>query len=185
MTTAPPVDESAPLVVSDPQPVGQNYFDCTESNGEEDDEEEEGGKGDAMKETKETPKWEDFFSTEMLSDSQNSQSQSCCSVRTVSPSRATGSQTPELFSDEEEEAFSLTLSDRSSQNIDDTLILHPETPNCPVQSEPEDLPASQASSDFDVPGTPESKAPRPDELLQLYRKLASGEEVVVRERKFT
>ncbi|XP_013888223.1 protein artemis [Austrofundulus limnaeus] len=195
-TTAPPVDESVPLVVSDPQPVGQNYFDCTESNGEEDDddEEEEEGKGDAAKGTKAPPKWEDFFSAEMLSDSQNSQSQSCCSVRTASPSRATGSQTPELFSDEEEhpdneETFSLalsaSLSDRSSQNIEDTLILHPETQNHPVQSEPEELPASQASSDFDVPGTPESKAPRPDELSQLYRKLASGEEVAIRERRFT
>lgn len=181
-TTAPPVAESFPLIDSDLQSVGQNFFDCTESNGEE---EEEEGKGDEEKENKEAPKWEDFFETEALSDSQNSQSQSCCSVRTASPSRATGSQTPELFSDEDEP---LSPSSRSTQNIDDTLILHPDhghAHNRLVQSELEELSASQASSDLDVPCTPGSEAPRPDELLQLYRKLASGEEVVVRGRSFT
>lgn len=193
-TTAPPVAEPFPLIESDLRSVGQNFLDCTESNGEEEEEEEEeDGKGDEEKENKEAPKWEDFFATEVLSDSQNSQSQSCCSVRTASPSRATGWQTPELFSDEEEPlslALSASQSNHSSQNLDDTIILHPEhdhahTRNHPVQSELEELPASQASSDFDVPCTPGSEAPRPDELLQLYRKLASGEEVVVRGRSFT
>uniref|UniRef100_A0A665UB26 Protein artemis n=1 Tax=Echeneis naucrates TaxID=173247 RepID=A0A665UB26_ECHNA len=45
---------------------------------------------------------------------------------------------------------------------------------------PSELSESQASSDFEVPCTPESKAPQPDELLHLYRKLASGDEVVIR-----
>ncbi|XP_037552053.1 protein artemis [Nematolebias whitei] len=187
-TTAPPVVEPFPLIDSDLRSVGQNFLDCTESNGEEEEEEEEEeGKGDQEKENKEALKWEDFFATEVLSDSQNSQSQSCCSVRTASPSRATGSQTPELFSDEEEDV-SLALS-ASQSNLDDTLILHPEhghahARNGLVQSELEELPASQASSDFDVPCTPGSEAPRPDELLQLYRKLASGEEVVARGHSF-
>lgn len=204
------------MTVTDTQSVAHNYVDCTESNDEEDDEEDE-AKGDAQpakeepikeREKKEAaekmgeqikegcaaPKWEDFFSTEMLSDSQNSQSHSCCS-------RMTGSQTPELFSDEEEtpdsdEKFSLTLSaslsNHSSQNMDsclpDTLILPPErgdvrssmTPQSDglvLSPEKEQLSGSQASSDFEIPCTPESKVPRPDELLQLYRKLASGEEV--------
>uniref|UniRef100_A0A3P9QCJ4 Protein artemis n=1 Tax=Poecilia reticulata TaxID=8081 RepID=A0A3P9QCJ4_POERE len=165
--TAPPVATSLPLLVSDSTSAGQNYFDCTESNGEdEDDEEEDEGKGDVDK----APKWEDFFTAEPMSDSQNSQSHSCCSA---------ASQTPDLLGDgtpENLDAFSLTLSasqsNQSSQNLDDTLIL--------AQSELEELPASQASSDFDVPPTPESKAPQAGELLQLYRKLASGQEVVIR-----
>uniref|UniRef100_A0A3Q2T2Q2 Protein artemis n=1 Tax=Fundulus heteroclitus TaxID=8078 RepID=A0A3Q2T2Q2_FUNHE len=162
-----------------------NYFDCTESNGEDDDdeeEEEEEGKGDTRTAEggEDAPKWEDFFTTEPLSDSQNSQSHSCCS-----PSRETGSQTPDLFGDVEDqtpenlETFSLTmsasLSNHSSQNLDDTLILPQQNPN--AKAEPEELPASP---DFDIPSTPESKAPQPDDLLQLYRKLASGEEVVIR-----
>lgn len=161
------------------------------------------------------PKWEDFFTTETLTDSQNSHnSQSCCSVPSPSPSRMTGSQTPELFSEEEEtpaidESFSLTLSaslsNHSSQNQDsclpDTVILQPEqggwqqgdlrTNTFPqekesndqkIQSEMEELSESQVSSDFDIPCSPESKMPRPDELSQLYRKLAAGEEVVTRKR---
>ncbi|XP_073336799.1 protein artemis [Pagrus major] len=245
------VEESLPVMATDSQPVAGNFVDCTESNDEEEDEEEEEkekGEGDAklkkeevngaMKESersKETekmevevegssnpPKWEDFFTTETLPDSQNSlnslnslnsQSQSCCSVPSTSPSRMTGSQTPDLFSEEEEtpnndENFSLTLSaslsNHSSQNMDsylpDTLILQPEqagreqgdsrTNNVSqekeskdqnVQSELEELSQeSRVSSDFDIPSTPESKKPREDELSQLYRKLAAGEDVVIR-----
>ncbi|XP_071357748.1 protein artemis isoform X2 [Trachinotus anak] len=228
--TAPPVsvEESLPLTITDTESVSHNYVDCTESNGEEEDEEEEEER-EGKKEAKQTeeevrkegerskgeeanaPKWEDFFTAEMLSDSQNSQSQSCCSNTTTSPSRMTGSQTPDLFSEEEEAAdnnedFSLTLSaslsNHSSQNMDpclpDTLILRPEQggreqgdarPSTASQresdglilpSEPAELPESQVSSDFDIPCTPESKPPRPDELSHLYRKLASGEEVVIR-----
>ncbi|CAG04180.1 unnamed protein product [Tetraodon nigroviridis] len=117
----------------------------------------------------------------------------------------TGSQTPELFSEGEEERstandedFALTLSaslsSHSSQNQDselaDTLILPHENagseqgrsgnsaaspkvnrdqPAREAQSE------SQASSDFDIPSTPESKKPRTDELLLLYRRLAAGD----------
>lgn len=163
------------------------------------------------------PKWEDFFTTETLTDSQNSlnsQLQSCCSCPSPSPSKMTGSQTPELFSDEEETPdndgdFSLTLSaslsNHSSQNQDsylpDTLILQPEQRGREqgdlgtnaasqkkesnvqnVQSELEETSESQVSSDFDIPCTPESKMPQPDELSQLYRKLASGEEVAIRKR---
>ncbi|XP_040885826.1 protein artemis [Toxotes jaculatrix] len=234
--TAPPVsvEECLPLTVTDAQSAASNYVDCTESNGEEEDEEEDQeGRGDTKltkeevmpegernkepeeketegqsKEASNTPKWEDFFTAEMPTDSQNSQSQSCCSNTTTSPSRMTGSQTPELFSEEEEtdntENFSLTLSaslsNHSSQNMDvclpDTLILQPEQAgreqgqartNTTTQKEesdslvlPSELPESQGSSDFDIPCTPESKVPRPDELSQLYRKLASGEEVVIR-----
>ncbi|XP_074554349.1 protein artemis [Halichoeres trimaculatus] len=223
--TAPPVslEDSSPVTIS--QPVTGNYVDCTESNDEEEDDEDQeeedgGGEGDVglkkeegggVKEVQgstDAPKWEDFFTNETLPDSQsslNSQLQSCCSLPSPAHSRMTGSQTPELFSEEEEETpnidenFSLTLSaslsNHSSQNLDpalpDTLILHPEpgdstrkrgVPQEEVndQSEPGELSASQVSSDFDIPCTPESKAPPPDELLQLYRKLASGEDCIIR-----
>ncbi|KAL3048292.1 hypothetical protein OYC64_006968 [Pagothenia borchgrevinki] len=222
---APPVsaEESFPLTVTDTQSVSRNYADCTESNGEEEDEDEEEEDNkekednnlcqDEVEKTIEEaekievagsshpPKWEDFFTTETLPDSQNSlssQLQSCCSVPSPSPSKMTGSQTPELFSEEEEtpdndENFSLTLSaslsNHSSQNQDsyfpDTLILRPEQhEDCRINTQEkeskEELSESQASSDFDIPCTPESKTPHPDELSQLYRKLASGEEVVIR-----
>uniref|UniRef100_A0A4W6C1C6 Protein artemis n=1 Tax=Lates calcarifer TaxID=8187 RepID=A0A4W6C1C6_LATCA len=100
-------------------------------------------------------------------------------------------------------SLSASLSNHSSQNMDsclpDTLILQPEqggreqgdvSTNTKTESDDLILPseleelstsqASQASSDFDIACTPESKVPRPDELSQLYRKLASGEEVVIR-----
>lgn len=204
-------------------------MDCTESNDEDGGEEEQQEEGngaftvkeeetsEAMEEREKEkeaeknelgrngftllPKWEDFFTTDKLPDSQNSlTSQSCCSAPSPALSRMTGSQTPELFSEEEEEAaasnFSLTLSaslsNHSSQNQDselpDTLILHPEKPgreelmitNQNIPSDLEELPASQGSSDFEIPCTPESKPPRPDELLPLYRKLAAGEELIIR-----
>uniref|UniRef100_G3Q9F4 Protein artemis n=1 Tax=Gasterosteus aculeatus aculeatus TaxID=481459 RepID=G3Q9F4_GASAC len=212
--TAPPADpmDSFPLTVTETKPGARDFVDCTESNDEEEDdqreeeeeEEEEEGK-ENIKEVKEDqkkeievegsgssdpPKWDDFFTAEVLTDSQNSlksQLHSCCS------------ETPD-----HEENFSLTLSaslsNHSSQNLDaylpDTLLLQPEqggrgqgdpwtnavsqVKESYGQSEPEELSGSQVSSDFDIPSTPESKVPQPDDLSQLYRKLASGEEVVVR-----
>ncbi|KAM9327803.1 protein artemis [Pholidichthys leucotaenia] len=214
--TVPPlhVEESLPLTVADTPSAAHNFVDCTESNSEEEDEEDEAdGKGDEkLKKDEESkddqssscqaPKWDDFFKPETLTDSQNSlsQSQSCCSITTPSPSRMTGSQTPELFSEEEtQDNFSLALSasqsNHSSQNIDaslpDTLILRPEQGDTNIidtwkkddngtviQLQQEEQSDSQVSSDFDIPCTPESKVPQPDELSQLYRTLASGEELL-------
>ncbi|XP_078138333.1 protein artemis isoform X2 [Centroberyx gerrardi] len=180
----------------------------TEGGGDEERKEPLTGSSNA-------PAWEDFFTVEMLPDSQNShnsQSQSCCSLTSPSPSRMTGSQTPELFSDDDDEddneeklssSQSTSLSNHASldqeSSLSDTLILQPEqrrrehgqlrtnsaspkkeSGDRSPQSEPGELSASQVSSDFDIPCTPESKTPQPDELSQLYRKLASGEEVVIR-----
>ncbi|XP_042367141.1 protein artemis [Plectropomus leopardus] len=273
--TAPPVSmvESFPLTVTDTQSAYVDYVDCTESNDEEEGHEEEEEEENLMKEEKDKnasvvegggssnpPKWEDFFTMETLIDSQgslSSQLQSCCSVPSPTPSKMTGSQTPDLFSDDEQtpdnhdDNFSLTLSaslsNHSSQNqessLPDTLILQSEPAGQQgdpksndqseavgreqedsksndqseaagreqgdpksndqsegagreqedsrtnvvfqekerdVPSEVEELSESQVSSDFDVPCTPESKVPQPDELLHLYRKLASGEEVLIR-----
>nr|XP_020469012.1 protein artemis isoform X2 [Monopterus albus] len=216
------LEESLPLTVTDTQPVANNYIDCTESNDEDEDEEEQRAQEaaghteltqapkkerskppeDESRETCNALKWEDFFTVETLTDSQNSinsQSKSCCSVTTASPSRMTSSQTPELFSEDEttecDENFSLTLSSHSSQNTDSyvphTVILQQEDPSSSsmpekecdgliLSMEPEEPSGSQASSDFDIPCTPESKVPQPEDLLQLYRKLASGEEVLIR-----
>lgn len=217
------VKESS-LMIRESQPVRCDFVDCTESNDEE--EEEEVGKedkGDERNESKDTktnelevngsshpPKWEDFFTTGSLPDSQNSLTSRSCSVPSPALSRVTGSQTPELFSDGDEEEstvreedFSLTLSaslsSHSSQNQDsqlaDTLILPQGNAGSeqgisrnsaasqkvtPEQTEPEVQSESQASSDFDIPSTPESKKPRSDELLLLYRKLAAGEETLLR-----
>ncbi|KAM9823754.1 protein artemis [Neosynchiropus ocellatus] len=210
--TVKPVVVSEPLLstASDKQPVSDNYVDCTESNGEDEDEDEDEEAGTAvltvevkMEENKDTcgeesesskkADWKDFFTSEALPDSQGSHSHSCCSMPSPAPSRMTGSQTPELFSEEEEirdENFSLALSDsnHSSQNLADTLILRPdsvsigaqsiESHNC--RSEQEEKPSSQVSSDFEIPCSPESKMPQANELVLLYRKLASGEEVVLR-----
>uniref|UniRef100_A0A8C3G2E0 Protein artemis n=1 Tax=Cyclopterus lumpus TaxID=8103 RepID=A0A8C3G2E0_CYCLU len=136
-------------------------------------------------------------------NSLNSQSQSCCSAPSPASSKMAGSQSPDLFGDDDDEDFSLTLSaslsTHSSQNLDsclpDTLILQPEqrgrdrgdsrTNSAPRVSEgsgQSELSGSQSSSDFDVPCTPESKAPPPAELSQLYRKLASGEEVGLKQK---
>ncbi|CAL8242440.1 unnamed protein product [Merluccius merluccius] len=165
------------------------------------------------------PKWDDFFTADVLPDSQsslNSLAQSCCSALSTSPSRVTGSQTPELFSDVEsaDEAFDgdgrraaiPLMRPKSPSNpiglsrgpsLPDTVILlskqeeeggaevPPSTNGGPRRErgdsrslqtgELEDLPDSQTSSDFDIPCTPESQAPKQDELLRLYRTLASGE----------
>lgn len=187
------VEESLPLTITDAQPATHNYVDCTESNGEEEEEEEEQqsdeekvGAGQPEDISSQPPRWEDFFTTETLTDSQNSlrsQPQSCCS-------EMTGSQTPDLFSDEETapDGFSLTLSgsqsNHSSQNMDsclpDTLIIQPELDGQKQREEGDDgiiQSESQQSSDFDIPCTPESKMPRPDELSELYRKLAAGEDI--------
>ncbi|XP_005742341.1 protein artemis isoform X1 [Pundamilia nyererei] len=196
-TTALPVcvEESLPLTITDAQPAAHNYVDCTESNGEEEEEEEEEeqqgdeekvGAGQPEDISSQPPRWEDFFTTETLTDSQNSlrsQPQSCCS-------EMTGSQTPDLFSDEETapDGFSLTLSgsqsNHSSQNMDsclpDTLIIQPELDGQKQREEGDDgiiQSESQQLSDFDIPCTPESKVPRRDELSQLYRKLAAGEDI--------
>uniref|UniRef100_A0A3B3ZN11 Protein artemis n=1 Tax=Periophthalmus magnuspinnatus TaxID=409849 RepID=A0A3B3ZN11_9GOBI len=128
----------------------------------------------------------------LLTDSQLSQSQSGCSSST----RLSGSQTPELFSEETDEetsvssegqqSLSSSLSNHMSQNqnspVSDTVILQPGQSNLiftetEVHQDMMDLPDSQTSSDFDIPCTPESKIPGSQELRELYKKLASGEDL--------
>ncbi|XP_006497518.1 protein artemis isoform X5 [Mus musculus] len=42
---------------------------------------------------------------------------------------------------------------------------------------------SQSSSDFEIPSTPEAELPTPEHLQCLYRKLATGQSIVVEKRK--
>ncbi|TSK13325.1 Protein artemis [Bagarius yarrelli] len=49
--------------------------------------------------------------------------------------------------------------------------------HCDAADHTEPVSNSQTSSDFDLPMTPGSKAPHPEELKELYRKLAAGEDV--------
>ncbi|XP_026778477.3 protein artemis isoform X1 [Pangasianodon hypophthalmus] len=51
---------------------------------------------------------------------------------------------------------------------------------CDVTDQTEPVSDSQVSSDFDLPMTPGSKAPQPEELKELYRKLAAGEDVTTK-----
>ncbi|CAN9508522.1 unnamed protein product [Ophioblennius macclurei] len=188
------VEEFPP--VTDSKKVSHNFVDCTESNGEEDDDDEEEDEEarEPLSTPSRTPKWEDFFTVDMQTNSQNSQSLSCCSAVSSAPSRLTGLQTPELFSEEEEESphdFNLTLSAHSSQNLPDTLLLPAEEarlnrgdagmqevgPSEGGAETQERQSLSQGSSDFDIPPTPESKAPQQEVVLQLYRRLASGENI--------
>ncbi|KAM3858871.1 protein artemis-like [Diretmus argenteus] len=181
--------------------------------GKKNEETEEGDKErkESVMGSSNRPSWEDFFTVETLTDSQNSHnshSQSCCSLTSPSPSRMTGSQTPELFSDDDDsdegdnpedeekkhsaQSASLAnyISSDQKSSFPDTTLLQPEqrrwdqgeprTNSVSQKKEPEELSESQVSSDFDIPCTPESETPQPEELLQLYRKLASGEEVVIR-----
>lgn len=51
---------------------------------------------------------------------------------------------------------------------------------CNVTDHTEPVTDSQVSSDFDLPMTPGSNAPQPEELKELYKKLAAGEDVTTK-----
>uniref|UniRef100_A0A4W5M6T5 Uncharacterized protein n=1 Tax=Hucho hucho TaxID=62062 RepID=A0A4W5M6T5_9TELE len=141
------------------------------------------------------PRWEEFFTTDILTDSQTSQPHSC-SHTSPSHSTLTGSQTPELFVDDAVKlpSPSIPLSAERGLSQADSMLIQSEdrcqgdgltnleaggeeSGNHTHQSEPTE---SQVSSDFDIPSTPDSHTPGPDDLSDLYRRLAAGEEVVIR-----
>nr|XP_046192701.1 protein artemis-like isoform X3 [Oncorhynchus gorbuscha] len=206
-TTLPnPPDEPLPLTHM-PLITG-DYMDCTESNDDDDEEErdleeeERGGErdeGSVSNSGTPPPRWEEFFTTEILTDSQTSQPHSCSDT---SPSHSTpnqpitGSQTPELFVDDYAKlpSPSIPLSAGRGLSQAESLLIQSEdrcqgdaltnldaggeeSGSHTHQSEPT---ASQVSSDFDIPSTPDSHTPGPDDLSDLYRRLAAGEEVVTR-----
>nr|XP_046193722.1 protein artemis-like isoform X4 [Oncorhynchus gorbuscha] len=184
-----------------------DYMDCTESNDDDEEErdleeEERGGErdeGSVSNSGTPPPRWEEFFTTEILTDSQTSQPHSCSDT---SPSHSTpnqpitGSQTPELFVDDYAKlpSPSIPLSAGRGLSQAESLLIQSEdrcqgdaltnldaggeeSGSHTHQSEPTE---SQVSSDFDIPSTPDSHTPGPDDLSDLYRRLAAGEEVVTR-----
>uniref|UniRef100_A0A8C7JPI6 Protein artemis n=1 Tax=Oncorhynchus kisutch TaxID=8019 RepID=A0A8C7JPI6_ONCKI len=187
-TTLPnPPDEPLPLTHI-PLITG-DYMDCTESNDDEEEryleEEERGGERDegSVSNSGTPPHWEEFFTTEILTDSQTSQPHSC-SHTSPSHSTLTGSQTPELFVDDsvklpsQAESMLIQSEDRCQGDALTNLDAGGEESGSHThQSEPTE---SQVSSDFDIPSTPDSHTPGPDDLSDLYRRLAAGEEVVTR-----
>ncbi|XP_064872250.1 protein artemis isoform X3 [Oncorhynchus nerka] len=201
-TTLPnPPDEPLPLTHI-PLITG-DYMDCTESNDDDEEErdleeEERGGErdeGSVSNSGTPPPRWEEFFTTEILTDSQTSQPHSC-SHTSPSHSTLTGSQTPELFVDDyaklpspsiplsagrglsQAESMLIQSEDRCQGDALTNLDAGGEESGSHThQSEPTE---SQVSSDFDIPSTPESHTPGPDDLSDLYRRLAAGEEVVTR-----
>uniref|UniRef100_A0A8C7L292 Protein artemis n=1 Tax=Oncorhynchus kisutch TaxID=8019 RepID=A0A8C7L292_ONCKI len=199
-TTLPnPPDEPLPLTHI-PLITG-DYMDCTESNDDEEEryleEEERGGERDegSVSNSGTPPHWEEFFTTEILTDSQTSQPHSC-SHTSPSHSTLTGSQTPELFVDDSVKlpSPSIPLSAGRGLSQAESMLIQSEdrcqgdaltnldaggeeSGSHTHQSEPTE---SQVSSDFDIPSTPDSHTPGPDDLSDLYRRLAAGEEVVTR-----
>ncbi|XP_057710659.1 protein artemis isoform X2 [Corythoichthys intestinalis] len=129
----------------------RNYVDCTESNDDSDGYEE----SDEDDERR-PPKWEDFFGAEPPPDGPGSRKSDDRSRPRSGPARS--AQTPEdLRSEDEDFAASQGGTERGDA--------------------PSDADGSRASSDFDVPCTPESKRPTPEELACLYRKLANGDDI--------
>ncbi|XP_029604227.1 protein artemis [Salmo trutta] len=198
-TTLPnPPDEPLPLT---PLITG-DYMDCTESNDDDDEEEgrdleeeERGGEErdeGSVSNSGPPPRWEEFFTTEILTDSQPNS----CSHTSPSHSTLTGSQTPELFVDDfvKLPSPSISLSAGRGPSQADGMLIQSEDrcqgdaltnldaggEECGSHTHQSEPTESQLSSDFDIPSTPDSHRPGPDELSDLYRRLAAGEEVVTR-----
>uniref|UniRef100_A0A8C9WEN2 DNA cross-link repair 1C, PSO2 homolog (S. cerevisiae) n=1 Tax=Scleropages formosus TaxID=113540 RepID=A0A8C9WEN2_SCLFO len=221
-----------------------NYVECTESNDDEDDEEENDedelpdccSPTDKSTETSDDqcisrgevqngtdvgrpestpPKWETFFSADVLSADESVELESSQGQKLES------SQSPALFSESDDDSIhpssqSTHISEPDTESQFATLLLpmeerkiallrdtHTEVDNlrargvlldtrdtCPVSSngsahkkdkdhtaQPsrEEKFKSQASSDFEIPPTPESKVPPLEDLKELYKKLAAGE----------
>uniref|UniRef100_A0AAY4DMG0 Protein artemis n=1 Tax=Denticeps clupeoides TaxID=299321 RepID=A0AAY4DMG0_9TELE len=93
--------------------------------------------------------------------------------------------------DDGEQEPTETLPDDQTKKTSDVQEFHPPQPSG-VSSEPENsqnslarssgnVPDSQESSDFELPPTPGSKPPNPEELKELYIKLAAGEDLFLRQ----
>uniref|UniRef100_A0A3P8Y0U6 Protein artemis n=1 Tax=Esox lucius TaxID=8010 RepID=A0A3P8Y0U6_ESOLU len=182
----PPVD----LVHLPLTPISTaDYLDCTESNDEEDEEDEEDSdlgkeeeEGERVEKKREgmegsdsvsSPCWEEFFTTEILTDSQNNSQNSqppTCShtIPSIPISAGLGLN----------QADTMLIQSEDICQGDATIETGwKESASHTPQTEPVNLSESQMSSDFEVPSTPDSHPPGPDDLLVLYRSLAAGENV--------
>lgn len=197
-------DQTYSLIKLCPSAHTSNYMDCTESNDDDDDEDaaeqnpavapppSSHTHSDSTQTTSTQPCWEKFFKAEVVltdeSELENSQN-----TQTLSTENTT-SQSPELFQDEDEDSSvhmsssqSTHISDAGTESLSqvDTVIVQEDNSKaCNLQhktEEPVELKSdSQVSSDFELPPTPGSKVPQPEDLKDLYMKLAAGEDVVLR-----
>lgn len=208
-----------------PSLQSSNYMDCTESNDDDDDAEEEEeqelqscqSSGDATPtpaclglspppRKPAPPSWSTFFTAEPVVTDDSCELENSQNSRTLSTDHT--SQSPELFSDNDDSESGHVTSSQSTYVSEAALESLSQLDTVPVQCKPmltgngfqwpvDTQPAltdahqdqcditehtqtvsdSQVSSDFDLPLTPGSKAPQPDELKELYRKLAAGEDV--------
>ncbi|XP_060759350.1 protein artemis isoform X2 [Neoarius graeffei] len=155
------------------------------------------------------PSWSTFFTAEPVVTDDSCELENS---QTLSTDHTT-SQSPELLDDDESESGHVTssqstyVSEAALESLSqlDTMpvqgnIVHTgnglhwpvdtqpaltdgHQDHCDVPDRTEPVSDSQVSSDFDLPMTPGSKAPQPEELKELYRKLAAGEDVTTKNRK--
>ncbi|XP_056101151.1 protein artemis isoform X2 [Rhinichthys klamathensis goyatoka] len=151
------------------------------------------------------PCWEKFFTAEPVLTDESELDNSQNSHNTATEN--TASQSPELFQDEDEDdkssvhmtsSQSTHISDAGMESLSqmDTVLVQVDENKAVVSEQSnrdgidteqktgeavEPKSDSQVSSDFELPPTPGSKVPQPEDLKDLYRKLAAGEEVVIRQ----
>ncbi|KAK7129760.1 hypothetical protein R3I93_019413 [Phoxinus phoxinus] len=151
------------------------------------------------------PCWEKFFKAEPVLTDESELDNSQNSHNTAAEN--TASQSPELFQDEDEDdkssvhmtsSQSTHISDAGMESLSqtDTVLVHADESKAVISEQcnrdgidtgqkteeaVEPKSDSQVSSDFELPPTPGSKVPQPEDLKDLYRKLAAGEEVVIRQ----
>ncbi|KAI5093962.1 protein artemis, partial [Silurus meridionalis] len=202
-----------------------NYMDCTESNDDDDDDEVEEEEEEELPASKASgdathtpsclgmsppplkptpPSWSTFFTAEPVVTDDSCELENSQNSQTMSTNQT--SQSPELFSDDNESESGHVTSSQSTYVSEAALesLSQPDTEpvqhsttytgNCfhsPVKTQPaltgqnqcnareqkEPVSDSQVSSDFDLPMTPGSKIPQPEELNKLYKKLAAGEDM--------
>uniref|UniRef100_A0A4W3GPU6 DNA repair metallo-beta-lactamase domain-containing protein n=1 Tax=Callorhinchus milii TaxID=7868 RepID=A0A4W3GPU6_CALMI len=171
------------------------FFDCEESNDEDEEADEErddisGADAASVPGIPPPPpppsssepdalRWDMFFKREPGSLPKGGES-----GRTREQGEERGSRSPELFTDPEEDGYSPSPQRPSSQSSSQSgrgrragpdLGEDPRGQSWGADSGPK--PDSQGSSDFDIPSTPDSEHPLPDQLRDLYCKLAAGEAV--------
>ncbi|KAK3544580.1 hypothetical protein QTP86_017660 [Hemibagrus guttatus] len=145
--------------------------------------------------------WSLFFTAEPVVTDDSCELENSQSSQTLSTDHTT-SQSPELFIDDDESESGHVTSSQSTYVSEAALeslsqldtepvqrnsvhtgndgqpdLTESHQDRCHVTDHTEPASDSQVSSDFDLPLTPGSKAPQPEELKELYKKLAAGDDV--------
>lgn len=149
------------------------------------------------------PSWSTFFTAEPVVTDDSCELENSQNSQAVFTDRTT-SQSPELFNDDDESESGHVTSSQSTYVSETALESLSQLDTVPLQSnamhlhwpvegqpdstvshqdqcdDTEPVSESQVSSDFDLPMTPGSKAPHPEELKELYRKLAAEEDLTTK-----